>query len=137
MDLGPGCHRIPGSDRECVDLLIDRLHRFSSETRKLLSLAACIGNTFDLESLERISGAGAGSSMRTCCRPLRPGDPRFFRVPEPDDPTAGASTEGGSYKFLHDRVQQAAYAIIAEKEKQPGPSSNRSDPAQAIRSRKK
>ena len=34
-----------------VDLLIDRLHRFSSETRRLLSLAACIGNTFDLESL--------------------------------------------------------------------------------------
>ena len=36
-----------------VELLIDRLHRFSSETRRLLSLAACIGNTFDLESLER------------------------------------------------------------------------------------
>ena len=43
-----------------VELLIDRLHRFSSETRKLLSLAACIGNTFDLESLELISGAGNG-----------------------------------------------------------------------------
>ena len=43
-----------------VDLLIDRLHRFSSETRRLLSLAACIGNTFDLESLERISGVGSG-----------------------------------------------------------------------------
>ena len=35
-----------------VDLLIDRLHRFSPETRRLLSLAACIGNTFDLESLD-------------------------------------------------------------------------------------
>ena len=43
-----------------VDLLIDRLHRFSAETRRLLSLAACIGNTFDLESLELISGAGSG-----------------------------------------------------------------------------
>ena len=31
-----------------VDLLVDRLHWFSSETRKLLSLAACIGNIFDL-----------------------------------------------------------------------------------------
>ena len=43
-----------------VELLIDRLHRFSAETRRLLSLAACIGNTFDLESLELISGEGSG-----------------------------------------------------------------------------
>ena len=46
-----------------VELLIDRLHRFSTETRRLLSLAACIGNTFDLESLDRISGAGSGENL--------------------------------------------------------------------------
>ena len=56
-----------------VELLVDRLHRFSAETRRLLGLAACIGNTFDLESLGLISGEEAGSSMRTCCRPWKPG----------------------------------------------------------------
>ena len=103
-----------------VDLLIDRLHRFSPETRRLLSLAACIGNTFDLESLERISGAGSGEIYENLLPALENGlILGFSQAPQLDNPTAGASAESGSYKFLHDRVQQAAYALITQKEKQP------------------
>ena len=103
-----------------VDLLIDRLHRFSSETRRLLSLAACIGNTFNLESLELISGAGSGEFYENLLPALETGlILGFSEAPQLDNPPAGASTEGGSYKFLYDRVQQAAYALIAEKERQP------------------
>ena len=103
-----------------VTLLIDRLHRFSSETRRLLSLAACIGNTFDLESLELISGDGDGEIYENLLPALETGlILGLSQAPQLDNPPAGASTEGGSYKFLHDRVQQAAYALIAQKEKQP------------------
>ena len=103
-----------------VDLLIDRLHRFSAETRRLLSLAACIGNTFDLESLELISGEGSGELYENLLPALETGlILGFSQAPQPDNPTAGASAESGSFKFLHDRVQQAAYALIAQKERQP------------------
>ena len=103
-----------------VDLLIDRLHRFSSETRKLLSLAACIGNTFDLESLELISGEGSEELYENLLPALENGlILGFSQAPELDNLPDGASAESGSYKFLHDRVQQAAYALIAQKEKQP------------------
>ena len=103
-----------------MELLIDRLHRFSSETRRLLSLAACIGNTFDLESLELISGEGSGELYENLLPALENGlILGFSRAPQLDNPTDGASAESGSYKFLHDRVQQAAYALIAQKERQP------------------
>ncbi len=102
-----------------VDLLVDRFHRFSSETRRLLSLAACIGNTFDLESLERISGAGSREIYENLLPALETGlILGLSQAPQLDNPPAGASTESGSFKFLHDRVQQAAYALIAQKEKQ-------------------
>ena len=103
-----------------VELLVDRLHRFSSETRRLLSLAACIGNTFDLESLELISGEGSGEIDENLLPALETGlILGLSQDPQPDNPTAGVTAEGGSYKFLHDRVQQAAYALIAQKERSP------------------
>ena len=67
-----------------------------------------------------ISGAGSGEIDENLLPALETGlILGFSQAPELDNPPAGASAEGGSYKFLHDRVQQAAYALIAQKEKQP------------------
>ena len=67
-----------------------------------------------------ISGEGSGEIYENLLPALENGlILGFSQAPQLDNPTAGASAESGSYKFLHDRVQQAAYALIAQKEKQP------------------
>ncbi|MCH2293280.1 MAG: hypothetical protein MK439_12190, partial [SAR324 cluster bacterium] len=103
-----------------VEMLIERLQNLPAKTRRLLSLAACIGNHFDMESLELISKEGRGEIFEN----LLPGLESelisdFSNTKQLDNSKYEGTTEGGSYKFLHDRVQQAAYALIAQKEKQP------------------
>ncbi|MCH2290282.1 MAG: AAA family ATPase, partial [SAR324 cluster bacterium] len=102
-----------------VEMLIERLQNLPAKTRRLLSLAACIGNHFDMESLELISKEGRGEIFENLLPALESeliGD--FSNAKQLDNPKYEGTTEGGSYKFLHDRVQQAAYALIAQKEKQ-------------------
>ncbi|MDC0230052.1 AAA family ATPase [Deltaproteobacteria bacterium] len=103
-----------------VEMLIERLQNLPAKTRRLLSLAACIGNHFDMESLELISNEGRGEIFENLLPALESeliGD--FSNAKQLDNSKYEGTTEGGSYKFLHDRVQQAAYALIAQKEKQP------------------
>ena len=103
-----------------VEMLIERLQNLPAKTRRLLSLAACIGNHFDMESLELISKEGRGEIFENLLPGLETGlISDFSNAKQLDNPRYEGTTEGGSYKFLHDRVQQAAYALIAQKEKQP------------------
>ena len=77
-----------------VELLIDRLQGFSDETRRLLSLAACIGNTFNLESLQLISGAGSGEIYDNLLPALESGlITGSSRAPQPNNPPAGATAD--------------------------------------------
>ena len=98
-----------------VEMLIERLQNLPAKTRRLLSLAACIGNHFDMESLELISKEGRGESFENLLPALETGlILGFSNAKQLDNPRYEGTIEGGSYKFLHDRVQQAAYALIAQ-----------------------
>ncbi len=94
-----------------VELFVQKLRRLNTETQNLFSLAACLGNRFDLEMLSIISGysgqkclslllAGEAKTL------LFPFDSEGINIPEQDLPISGKFT------FLHDRVQQAAYTLI-------------------------
>lgn len=94
-----------------VDFMVASLRRLPDGTQQALQLAACIGSTFDLETLGIIyerSIDEAGAQLREALA-------RNLVVPLHDSYALvgqGAAVNP-VYKFQHDRIQQAAYALIA------------------------
>ncbi|NEN91348.1 MAG: AAA family ATPase [Okeania sp. SIO3H1] len=106
---------------DVLEFMVGRLRKLESATQNVLKLAACIGNQFDLETLavicektlEKVATDLWGSLQEGFVIPQSE-TYKFFQGEEEkdvEDVTVG-------YRFLHDRVQQAAYSLIPEKEKQ-------------------
>ncbi|MCC3529785.1 MAG: AAA family ATPase [Microcoleus sp. PH2017_22_RUC_O_B] len=122
-----------------VELMIDNIQKLSGNTQELLKLAACIGNKFDLAILSQISEQPLTSAATDLWDALESGLilplNNAYKIPialaastgltdqisrdvtdELSLPVADAGS--ATYKFLHERVQQAAYALISESQKQ-------------------
>ena len=114
-----------------VELTIDKIKKIDKRTQNVLKLAACIGNRFDLEILSLVNEKSPSDTARDLWLALQEGS----IVPLSDDYKVpllwNQSTENSpellfdipkdpssiSYKFLHDRFQQAAYTLIPENQK--------------------
>ena len=103
-----------------VALMTSKLRKLRPETQEVLTLAACIGNPFDLAIL---------ATVRT--KPLRDtavdlseavSDGLVWPISEDLGPVDSAHQEADAssllYRFAHDRIQQAAYSIITAEERQ-------------------
>ncbi len=109
-----------------VDFMVASQRRLHESTQQVLRLAACIGSTFDLKtlsiiherSMEQTSAELKEALRRNLVIPLSESYKFVGLDVAGNDESSPAHYEKGSeelnplYKFQHDRVQQAAYALI-------------------------
>ncbi|WP_414517211.1 AAA family ATPase [Nostoc sp. PCC 9305] len=107
-----------------VEFMALQLQKLPMETQEVLKLAACIGNQFDLKTLARVSETSFVDMATNLWTALQEGlilpiceTYKFFQSNDSDNIDRGGEIVV-SYKFLHDRVQQAAYSLIPEDQKQ-------------------
>src|SRR6476469_5712444 len=127
------------ADYSVVELVARNLQQLPKETQQLLKLAACIGSHFSLENLAIVRGKSGSETAADLWDALQAGlilpMSDAYKIPMLDEEIVKIHRTGGTtisqnnqnhpaimhrsidYKFLHDRVQQAAYSLIPDCDK--------------------
>jgi PAS domain S-box-containing protein len=124
---------------DVVEFMALQLQKLPQATQNLLKIAACIGNKFDLATLAIVWEKSQFETATDLWKALQEGlilpESEIYKFFQTDgDETLGFQTDPGqektseqlpitnyqlpNYKFLHDRVQQAAYCLIPDDKKQ-------------------
>jgi len=108
---------------DVVLFMVSQLRKLPEPTQDVLKIAACMGNQFDLATLAVVCEQSQEEVATNLWRSLQEGlvipdneTYKFFQGEGRQIHTAGDITVG--YRFLHDRVQQAAYSLITQADQQ-------------------
>ncbi|MBV8887475.1 MAG: serine/threonine-protein kinase PknK, partial [Chroococcidiopsidaceae cyanobacterium CP_BM_RX_35] len=101
-----------------AELMVDKIQKLPQNTQNILKLAACIGNYFDLNVLAVVLEKSCKTTAEELWEALQSGlilplndTYKLVQLMDQFDDLVVR------YKFLHDRVQQAAYALIPDEQK--------------------
>ncbi|UNU26786.1 trifunctional serine/threonine-protein kinase/ATP-binding protein/sensor histidine kinase [Microcoleus vaginatus] len=113
------------TDKSVVELVASRIQKLPEITREVLKLAACVGDNFTLDVLSTVNAKSPSVTATELWDALQAGlilplnesylIPLFLDRESAVNLNFNSSRVG--YKFLHDRVQQAAYSLIPDDEK--------------------
>ncbi|WP_437677166.1 AAA family ATPase [Sorangium sp. So ce131] len=102
-----------------VDLMVHTIRGLEPAAQQILKYAACIGNQFDLNLLAHVSGKDRRTTEEDLWAALEAGlvvpvdsEYKIVRFLDVEQETSVM------YKFLHDRVQQAAYGMLSQRERE-------------------
>ncbi|AFY76986.1 putative ATPase [Pleurocapsa sp. PCC 7327] len=111
------------ADYHVVELIARNIGKLSETTQQVLKLAACFGNQFNLKMLAIVNEESAKVIAEKLWEAIQTGlilptskACQIFLACEQEE-LAIANDLNVNYKFLHDRVQQAAYSLFSEFEK--------------------
>ncbi|MCW6050497.1 AAA family ATPase [Lyngbya sp. CCAP 1446/10] len=114
------------TDKSVVELVASRIEKLPESTQEILKLAACVGDKFALDVLSIVSEQSASVTATELYSALQSGLilplSDAYRIPLLFTPGEAVNlsfdTSRVGFRFLHDRVQQAAYSLIPEAQKQ-------------------
>ncbi|MEJ6481385.1 AAA family ATPase [Nostoc punctiforme UO1] len=110
------------TDKNVVELVASRVEKLPKFTQDVLKLAACVGDRFSLDVLSIVNEKSASLTANDLHSALQAGLilplSEAYRIPlvfnQEEAANLNFDTSRVGYKFLHDRVQQAAYSLIPE-----------------------